>query len=534
VWGATAAPCPCTRSPANVRSCERLRGTAALLVTILVLLLAPLPQAQGTPPATPLTLISRDGRRTVPTVVLSGQELIGLDTVAALFQVSVKEDTLAGGITVTYRGRTIVASTDQPMASVGGRVVALPAPAVRSGRTWLVPVDFLSRALAPIYDQRIDLRRASRLLIVGDVRVPRVTARIDTPGPPTRATIEITPATPVTLAVEAGRVVARIDADALDLALPPGGNAAGGGLIDQIRPGDQPTSVAVMLSTRAGAARAAAADADNVTRVSIEVAPPAAPADTAASAPAPAPVPAAPAEAPPPVLGTRRPTLQTIVIDPGHGGEDIGVRGAGGVEEKQVTLEIARRLRAMIETRLGVQVVLTRDEDRPVGLDDRAAVANNSKADLFLSLHANGAPVPAIAGAEVFHLRLDREAEEARRSAEADAIALPVLGGATRTLDVIRWDLAQSRHVEASAVLAGILEETLRAHVPMGPRPRQEAPVRVLMAADMPAALVEFAYLTNQDQATRARSDAFQTSVAQGIYEGILRFRSYLEERRTP
>ena len=492
-----------------------------------MLLLAPLPQAQGTPPATPLTLIARDGRRTVPTLVLSGQELIGLDTVAALFQVSVKEDTLAGGITVAYRGRTIVASTDQPMASVGGRVVALPAPAVRSGRTWLVPLDFLSRALAPIYDQRIDLRRASRLLIVGDVRVPRVTARIDAPGPPTRATIEITPATPVMLAVEAGRVVARIEADALDLALPSGG----GGLIDLVRPGDQPTSVAVMLNARAGAARAAAADADNVTRVTIEVAPPAAATDTAAAPPAPT---APPAEALPPVLGTRRPTLQTIVIDPGHGGEDAGVRGAGGTEEKQVTLDVARRLRAMIEMRLGVQVVMTRDEDRAVGLDDRTAVANNSKADLFLSLHANAAPVPAIAGAEVFHLRLDREAEEARRLAEADAIALPVLGGATRSLDVIRWDLAQSRHVEASAALAGILQESLRAQVPMGPRPLQEAPVRVLMAADMPAALVEFAYLTNQDQAARARTDAFQNSVAQGIYDAILRFRTYLEERRVP
>ncbi|MBM3820081.1 MAG: hypothetical protein FJW14_13835, partial [Acidimicrobiia bacterium] len=134
-----------------------VRGTAALLITAITLLLAPVPQAQGTPPATPLTLISKDGRRAVPTVVLGGQELIALDTVASVFQVTVREDTLAGGITVSFRGRTIVASTDQPMASVGGRVVALPAPAVRSGRTWLVPLDFLTRALAPIYDQRIDL-----------------------------------------------------------------------------------------------------------------------------------------------------------------------------------------------------------------------------------------------------------------------------------------------------------------------------------------------------------------------------------------
>src|SRR6185436_1718935 len=160
-----------------------------------------------------------------------------------LFRVTVREDPLTGGVTIAYMGRTIVASTDQPMASVNGRVVTLPAPAVRSGRRWLVPVEFLSRALAPIYDQRIDLRRTSRLLIVGDLRVPRVSARFDAPGPPTRATIEVTPAAPVTVAVDAGRVVARIDADALDLTLPGGG----GGLIDQLRAGDQPNTVVAIL-----------------------------------------------------------------------------------------------------------------------------------------------------------------------------------------------------------------------------------------------------------------------------------------------
>ena len=109
-----------------------------------------------------------------------------------------------------------------------------------------------------------------------------------------------------------------------------------------------------------------------------------------------------------------------------------------------------------------MRVILTRDDDRPIGLDERAAIANNSKADLFLSLHVNAAPSPAVAGAEVFHLRLDREGEDARRAAEAEAVSLPVLGGATRAIDVIQWDLAQARHVDASAVLAGMLEQNLR------------------------------------------------------------------------
>jgi N-acetylmuramoyl-L-alanine amidase len=504
-----------------------LRGTAALPVAILVLLLASLPQAQGTPPATPLTLLSREGRRPVPTTVLSGQELIALDDVASLFQVSVREDTLAGGLTITYKGRTIVASTDQPMVSVSGRVVTLPAPAVRSGRRWLVPVEFLSRALAPIYDQRIELRRQSRLLIVGDLRVPRVTARIDSPGPPTRATIEVTPPAPVAVAVDAGRIVANIEADALDLSLPGGG----AGLIDQIRAGDQPTALVVSLHARAGTVRAVPIQTAALARVDIEVQAADAPAAAAPAAPGPPP----PSDAPALVVPIApRPALQAIVIDPGHGGDDAGVRGGRGTEEKQLALEVARRLRTLIETRLGVRVILTRDEDRVVTPDERAAVANNSKADLFLSLHFGGAVAPGVSGAEVFYLRLDREGEDVRRSAETEAVSLPVLGGTSRTIDVIRWDLAQARHVEASGVFAGIVEEQLRAHVPMGPRSVQEAPLRVLAGVNMPAVFVEMGYLTNAGQEAQARSEAYQTSAAQALYDAVLQFRGYLEARRRP
>ena len=122
------------------------------------------------------------------------------------------------------------------MASVDGRIVTLPSAVVRSGRRWLVPVEFLPRALGPIYDQRIDLRRPARLLLVGDLRVPRVAGRIDSAGPPTRATIVITPATPVTATTETGRLVLRVEADALEPVFP----VTATGLVDGIRIGDQP------------------------------------------------------------------------------------------------------------------------------------------------------------------------------------------------------------------------------------------------------------------------------------------------------
>jgi N-acetylmuramoyl-L-alanine amidase len=501
-----------------------LRAAAAFTIALLLLAPALLVQAQGNPPATPLTLITREGRRPVPTTLLSGQELIALDDVASLFQVSVMEDSLTGGITVSYRGRTIVASADQPMASVNGRVVSLPSPIVRSGRRWLVPVEFLPRALAPIYDQRIDLRRASRMLIVGDLTAPRVTARFETVGPPTRATIEISPAAPVTIVPEQGRIILRIDADALDLALP----VAGNGLIEQIRAGDQQNTVTVLLAGGAGVARAAATTADNVTRVVVEVPGPAGTAPDSTAAPAPPP----PAPAGEGLALTSPRTFRTVVIDPGHGGADVGVRGESGTEEKQLTLDVARRVRQRIETRLGLRVILTRDDDRAAGLDERAAAANNSKADLFISLHANGALAAAVAGAEVFHLRLDQEGEEERSAAAAEALTLPVLGGGRRTIEVVRWDLAQAAHVDASAVLAGFLEEELRRRVPMSPRPVQQAPMRVLTGAAMPAALVEMAYLTNPAQAAQAQKDDFKNAVAEALYDAIVRFRSYAEEQQ--
>ena len=487
-------------------------------------MLAPalLVQAQGTPPPTPLTLITREARRPVPTTLLSGQELIALDDVAAAFQVAFTEDSLTGGVTLTYRGRTIVASAEQPMASVNGRVVTLPSPLVRVGRRWLAPVEFLPRALGPIYDQRIDLRRASRLLIVGDAVVPRVTARIDAVGPPTRAVVEISPAAPVMITTDTGRVLIRIDADALDLGLP----ASGSGLIEQIRPGDQPNTVTLVLGAGAGLPRTNSTTVDNIGRVTVDVASANAPAETSA-APPPSPAPAV-AEGLPPL--TPRPVFQTVVLDPGHGGEDVGVRTADGLEEKQLTLDIARRVRQRLETRLGVRVILTRDEDRAAGLDERAAMANNSKADLFLSLHANAALVPAMAGAEVFHLRLDQEGEEARRDV-AESVTLPILGGGRRTIDVVRWDLAQAAHVETSAVFASLLEEELRRRVPMSPRAIQQASMRVLTGANMPAALVELAYLTNPEQVEMVKGEEFKNTIAEALYDAVVRFRTFSETR---
>jgi N-acetylmuramoyl-L-alanine amidase len=134
----------------------------------------------------------------------------------------------------------------------------------------------------------------------------------------------------------------------------------------------------------------------------------------------------------------------------------------------------------------------------------------------------------------VYYLRLDRDGEEARRNAAATELVLPAVGGGTRPIDVIRWDFAQAPHVDASGTFASMIDEELRKHVPSGPRPLQQEPMRVLSGANMPAALVEIAYLTNPKQEQQALSGDYQAAVAQALYDAIVRFRGYLETRPAP
>jgi N-acetylmuramoyl-L-alanine amidase len=497
-----------------------MRNTVAPLVALLLML----PQALvGQVPATPLTLVTLDGRKPLPTILFNNQELVALDDLAPLIGATLKEDASASSVTVALRGGTIVVSASAPTASVNGRAVMLPAPALRSNRRWLVPIEFLQLALPPVYDQRIQLRRQSRLVVIGDLRVPRVAARVEVAGPPTRVTLEITPPAAVTADQNGGRVLVRVDADALDVA-----PFTGGGLVQQLRPGDLPNTLVLTLAPGAGTARSAATSTDAAARLVLEVNPAGAQDALEPAAPRPAP----PAE--PPVdaasLLASRPPLQVVVLDPGHGGEDTGVKGPGGVEEKRVVFDIARRLRALLEMRLGIHVILTRDGDASPDAEVRAARANNAKADLFLSLHANASPSSRVSGAEVYYLLLGREGERARQDARRTGVTLPVAGGGTRILELIPWDLAQARHVDESAALAAMVASALAERVPVSTTPVRQAPLRVLEGLDMPAVLVEVAYLTNAADSKLAASETFRNSVAEGILSAVVQFRQRLEE----
>jgi N-acetylmuramoyl-L-alanine amidase len=229
---------------------------------------------------------------------------------------------------------------------------------------------------------------------------------------------------------------------------------------------------------------------------------------------------------PPPLLDLPVPGgLRTVIIDPGHGGDETGVRGRAGVLEKDVTLAVGRRLRAALEARLGVRAILTRDADRTMSLDERASLANNNKADLFVSLHANGSLRPSVSGAEVFYLSLQEYGDEAARAANPEGEPLPVFGGGTRDIQLILWEMAQARYIDQSAALARSVEAALRERVPMSERALQQAPFRVLVGANMPAVLVELGFITNPAQEKALASDGFQQQLAQALVSAIVRYR---------
>ena len=252
---------------------------------------------------------------------------------------------------------------------------------------------------------------------------------------------------------------------------------------------------------------------------------PQAPSDAAAGRGEPAP--AAPTEVPAPVrIGP------TIIIDPGHGGDDTGTKAPRGVEEKQLTLDIARRLRALLESRLGARAVLTRDTDVAVALDARAAVANVNGGELFLSIHANAAPSSTVEGAEVYFLPTDNESASAGDTADLSATQVPAVGGTSRRLALVPWDFAHARHAAASARFATVLAESLAARVPVGPSPIRTAPLRVLQSVNMPAALVEVGFLSSPTQQKLMAGDEFKTTAAQALFDAIAEFRREPEAPR--
>ena len=223
----------------------------------------------------------------------------------------------------------------------------------------------------------------------------------------------------------------------------------------------------------------------------------------------------------------KAPGERVVVLDPGHGGVEDGAVGTGGLKEKSLTLDIARRLRSILESERGVTVVLTREEDRLVGLDERTAIANHNRADLFVSIHLNASPRTSAAGAETYYLSTEATDDEARTLAALEngwSDDEPEDPANADPLDLVLWDLAQNRYLEESSSLGERVQKELNRLTGVRNRGVRQAPFRVLMGATMPAILVECGFISNPNEEQKFRDDAYRDRVARAIGNAVVDF----------
>jgi N-acetylmuramoyl-L-alanine amidase len=225
------------------------------------------------------------------------------------------------------------------------------------------------------------------------------------------------------------------------------------------------------------------------------------------------------------------PGIRTIVIDPGHGGKEVGAVGPGGLMEKDATLALCRRLSSALGSKLNARVVLTRDDDSLVSLDQRTAIANQYGADLFLSVHMNAAVVKGAHGSETYFLSLEATDEQARRAAEFENTASISSREASSDLKLILWDLAQQEYIQESSRFAQVVQEEMNAATSVQNRGVKQAPFKVLVGATMPAALVEVAFISNPEEEAKLQSEAFQTRVVEALTRAVERYKRDYEAR---
>jgi len=221
--------------------------------------------------------------------------------------------------------------------------------------------------------------------------------------------------------------------------------------------------------------------------------------------------------------------IETICIDPGHGGEDFGAIGRSKLKEKDVTLKIALRLKKQIESKTGLRVILTRDKDSEVSLNTRASIANNQLAQMFVSIHANSSFRKSAYGSETFFVSLQATDPESLELAQKENQNQEDPGEVIQNdeLKMILWNMAQTEHIRESSKLAEFIQNELNDLLGTRNRGVKQAPFRVLMRTAMPAVLIETVFISNPSEEKKLQDNEFLDKIASAIYSGISKFITY-------
>jgi N-acetylmuramoyl-L-alanine amidase len=214
-----------------------------------------------------------------------------------------------------------------------------------------------------------------------------------------------------------------------------------------------------------------------------------------------------------------------IVIDAGHGGHDTGTIGPNGLEEKDLVLDVGKRLGKLLETRLGSEVVYTRKNDTFIPLETRTAIANQQRADLFVSIHANSSRDPDARGVETYYLNFTSSPEALEVAARENAVSEKSI---YELQDLVK-KIAMKEKIEESREFAGDVQESLHSGLAAkspGIRDRgvKKAPFIVLIGANMPSILAEISFVSNPGDEHKLETSEYRQKIAESLYRGIAKY----------
>ncbi|HEX5718525.1 MAG TPA: N-acetylmuramoyl-L-alanine amidase [Thermoanaerobaculia bacterium] len=510
---------------------SRLRGAPALAGLLLVFVLVAafqLPAPPG-PPAVPGGQPTRS-----PTVALDGQDipvpvtinpsgpLVALEPLAQRLGGEVIADESGESTTLRIEQTDVVLGLGSAIITVGEKLVSLTQPPVRGDGGILVPLDFLRNTWGDLLGYAFEWRpEASRLLITrrGARELTVVTDVVHQQGI-TTVVLQFAEVPRYRIERQAGEVRVQMIADRL--AVPFQRPLIVDPLVREVA--ITPEQVRVQLMP---GAEAQSYVLENPFRIVLDVHQP-------SSVDVPTPTMARPRDTP---------RLRTIVIDPGHGGTETGAIGPSGIQEKELTLILARDLEARLE-QSGFRVILTRNEDASVPHDNRTAIANQNKADLFISIHLNSSLGSGAYGAETYFLSAEPTDATAARAAatentaaaeNTDAEPAPEADPqAMADLELILWDLAQSHHMAESQRFAKLVQGELNQTLQLRDRGVKQAPFRVLMGAAMPAVLVELGFLSNPDEEKKLQDPEYRGNLIAALARAVQRYKALVENRPDP
>jgi N-acetylmuramoyl-L-alanine amidase len=517
---------------------SRFRGAPALAGLLLIAVLVTAFQAPPpTPTPAPTFQGGQGGAERTPSVTMDGQSLsvpvtitpagplFGLEALARSLGGELTQDESGEGLSLTIDQTEVVLGIGSAIITVGEAIVSLSQPPVRGEGGILVSVDFLRKTWGDLQGYAFDWRpEASRLFITrrGARELSVLTDVVHQQGI-TTVVLQFAEMPRYRIDRQPGSVTVQMTADRL--AVPLQQERVADPLVQDLAV--SPQQIRVQL---APGAEVQSYVLENPFRIVFDVHQPSSVQTPTSASPAP----------------NLPPGIRTVVIDPGHGGTETGAIGPSGIQEKELTLALARDLADRL-AQAGLRVVLTRTDDVNIPLDARTPIANQNKGDLFISIHLNSSLGSGAYGTETYILSTEATDSRAARSA-ADENVEPGASTATtptpadttadpqamEDLQLILWDLAQSHHLAESQRFANLVQGELNQTLQLRDRGVKQAPFRVLMGANMPAVLVELGFISNPDEEKKLQDAEYRSGLIQALVRSIQRYKAQVENRPDP